>query len=123
MTNLKNECGKDKPEITKNKLKTDKSLGLSLQNKQEIDNNKWLSGNHIRTAHYLLKQQFANFGGMEDTIKCPIFNKRTNSWNVPENVFKKLMKGPSLQILYNGHHHWLLTVKTEDNAPLYTWTA
>ena len=88
MTNLKNECGKDKPEITKNKLKTDiltvpvsmqldevkgqkerkirywiKSLGLSLQNKQEIDNNKWLSDNHIRTAHYLLKQQFANFWG------------------------------------------------------------
>ena len=38
---------------------------------------------------------------MEDTIKCPSFNKQTKSWVVPENGFKTTKTGPSLQIHFS----------------------
>ena len=48
---------------------------------------------------------------MEDTIKCPSFNKQTKSWVVPENGFKTIKTGPSLQIHFTWQTHWLLSDK------------
>ena len=92
-------------------------LGLTLKNKRDIENDLWLSDNHVRAAHKLLKTQFPHIEGMEDTIKCPSFNKQTKSWVVPENGFKTIKTGPSLQIHFTGQTHWLLSVKTDKNIP------
>ena len=38
-------------------------------------------------------------------------------WVVPENGFKTIKTGPSLQIHFTGQTHWLLSVKTDKNIP------
>ena len=54
---------------------------------------------------------------MEDTIKCRSFNKHTKSWVVPENGFKTIKTGPSLQIHFTWQTHWMLSVKNDKNIP------
>ena len=56
------------------------------------------------------KNQFPHIEGMEDTIKCPSFNKQTKSWVVPENGFKTIKTLPSLQINFTGQTQCMVAI-------------
>ena len=117
---LNSETNSEKPTVTLSPTHNQRkmrywveSLDLTIQNKREIQNYKFLSDNHMRAALKLLQTQFPNIGGMEDTLKCPVFVKKEDRWKIPLGGFSKC-QGPSLQIHYTGHSHWLLSVKCED---------
>ena len=60
----------------------DQSLILSEKDLCVLRGNEWLNDMHINTALVVLKKQFPDICGMQNTHNIPVFNENLNQWNI-----------------------------------------
>ncbi|VDH96921.1 Hypothetical predicted protein [Mytilus galloprovincialis] len=82
----------------------------SQQHKQNILNNKYLCSDIIISTQNLLKFEFPEINGFQETTLAPV--KLNGKW-VSETGFQS-QESPSLQIHHNGNAHWVLSLQTRD---------
>ncbi|CAG2188432.1 unnamed protein product [Mytilus edulis] len=82
----------------------------SQQHKQNILNNKYLCSDIIISTQNLLKFEFPEINGFQETTLAPV--KVNGKW-VSETGFQS-QESPSVQIHHNGNAHWVLSLQTRD---------
>ncbi|CAG2232922.1 unnamed protein product [Mytilus edulis] len=82
----------------------------SQQHKQNILNNNYLCSDIIISTQNLLKFEFPEINGFQETTLAPV--KLNGKW-VSETGFQS-QESPSLQIHHNGNAHWVLSLQTRD---------
>ncbi|CAG2237060.1 unnamed protein product [Mytilus edulis] len=82
----------------------------SQQHKQNILNNKYLCSDIIISTQNLLKFEFPEINGFQETTLAPV--KLNGKW-VSETGFQS-QESPSVQIHHNGNAHWVLSLQTRD---------
>ncbi|CAG2245650.1 unnamed protein product [Mytilus edulis] len=82
----------------------------SQQHKQNILNNKYLCSDIIISTQNLLKFEFPEINGFQETTLAPV--KVDGKW-VSETGFQS-QESPSVQIHHNGNAHWVLSLQTRD---------
>lgn len=65
----------------------------------------------------ILKKQFPNINGLQDTTNTPFFVDEKNVWNT-EKQFKS-QQAPCTQIHFDGNNHWTMSFATDANAIFY----
>ncbi|VDI27201.1 Hypothetical predicted protein [Mytilus galloprovincialis] len=82
----------------------------SQQHKQNILNNQYLCSDIIISTQNLLKFEFPEINGFQETTLAPV--KVNGKW-VSETGFQS-QESPSVQIHHNGNAHWVLSLQTRD---------
>ncbi|KAL5486513.1 hypothetical protein EMCRGX_G019001 [Ephydatia muelleri] len=78
------------------------TLGLRPSDIEHLQSGQMLEDTHMMAAQNLIQQQFPQLLGCQSTLLCQ--NKQFVPVNGNENA---------IQILYNGHYHWVTVVCTE----------
>ena len=71
-----------------------KVIYQKVEDIHDIESGKWLSDNHMHAAQQLLKKQFPNRSGLQDTLK-------------PQNLSWELMIPGQVQLLRDDGFHWI----------------
>lgn len=85
-----------------------------IQHKHVILNKEYLCSDVIITAQNLLKIQFPDINGFQETTLAPV--KSNGKW-VSHNGFLP-QDPPSVQIHHNGNQHWVLSIQLS-NGEIY----
>ena len=87
-----------------------------IQHKHEILNKEYLCSDVIISAQNLIKIQFTDINGFQETTLAPV--KSNGKWvSLSQNGFLP-QDPPSVQIHHNGSQHWLLSIQLS-NGEIY----
>jgi hypothetical protein len=90
------------------------NLYLDLNDKKILEDQQWLTDKHINATMTILKRQFPNIHGLQDTKLAPFFLDNKKIWNV-DRKFARQIEYPSVQIHFDGSCHWTVSMKSIDD--------
>jgi hypothetical protein len=82
-----------------------------------ILNYKHLTSDIIEDCHNILKKQFPKIHGHQPTVYAPVFCDEMNRWTWSLSFEEQ--PAPSVQVLHNGKGHWVATIQTDNDGPIY----
>ena len=91
---------------------------LTLRDKKIITNNEWLSDKHMLAVSNILRKQFPQINGLQDTKNAPFFMEEKQFWNTSKQF--KPQVSPSVQLHFDGINHWTMSFSSsKDEESIY----
>ncbi|XP_078310197.1 uncharacterized protein LOC144618313 [Crassostrea virginica] len=84
---------------------------LTMEHKRKIESGQPLCSDVINTAQKLLKRQFPDISGLQQSERTPVWDEKQNQWKYGIKFEK--VNSPAVQIHHNGKFHWVTSIKLD----------
>ena len=98
------------------------TLGLRPSDIEHLQNGQMLEDTHMMAAQNLVQQQFPQLQGCQSTLLCqnkqfvPVNGNGNGKFEILARTYDTgayIFVPKAIQILYNGHYHWVTVVYAE----------
>ena len=98
------------------------TLGLRPSDIEHLQNGKMLEDTHMFAAQNVIQQQFPQLQGCQSTLLCqnkqfvPVNGNGNGKFEILARTYDTgayIFVPKAIQILYNGHYHWVTVVYAE----------
>ena len=78
--------------------------------------NEWISNKHMLAVSNILRKQFPQINGQQDTQNTHLFSWKKNSFGIHLNSLIKTRVSPSVQLHFDGINHWTMSFSSSKDG-------